>query len=191
VAPGYIWRGRRLGTCFRVLDRLLGAGCVRAHLAASAICWLAGYGQLPNWSASTGADEQPRAHARHADFKPYGSAGGRFLDCRDGAFSVHGGMFHVLCCSALHFQGVWVLGIVCFVVCGVSFCPHFPGFVVTMANRQCYLLFSASTLPLCTLSQLMQRNPELGQLLNDPAILRQSLQLASNPVGAATIAAMY
>jgi hypothetical protein len=46
-------------------------------------------------------------------------------------------MFHVLCCSALHFQGVWVLGIVCFVVCGVSFCPPFPGFVVTMANRQC------------------------------------------------------
>jgi hypothetical protein len=29
----------------------------------------------------------------------------------------------------------------------------------------------------------MDSNPELGQLLNDPALMRQSLQIASNPVG--------
>ena len=31
--------------------------------------------------------------------------------------------------------------------------------------------------------QLIERNPELGSLLNDPSLLRQSLQIASNPVG--------
>lgn len=39
-----------------------------------------------------------------------------------------------------------------------------------------------TSLPVTLCAQLMDSHPELAQALNDPALLRQSLQMAANPV---------
>ena len=52
----------------------------------------------------------------------------------------------------------------------------------------CKLDICAVQLPVLTLMhtavflQIMERNPEFAQILNDPQLLRESMQLATNPV---------